>query len=52
MVSVSISIGSVVGGSWSVVCGWSAGGGFVLRHFGKTFVTNFDFSLHDKLEPF
>ena len=22
---------SVVGGSWSVVCGWSVGGGFVLR---------------------
>ena len=32
MVGVLISIWSVVGGSWSVVGGWSVGGGFVLRH--------------------
>ena len=24
-------IWSVLGGSWSVVCGWSVSGGFVLR---------------------
>ena len=27
----------MVGGRWSVVSGWSVGGGFVLRHLKKIF---------------
>ena len=41
MVGALISIWSVVGGSWSVVGGWSVGSGFVPRLLGSyTFISD------------